>query len=71
MKVIFPALWVAWLAAFMAIEFTALGTGHPEYTLSEYVWKLEQINQAWTFVRFFVIAFCLWLLLHMGWGLFR
>ena len=70
-SIIYPLLWIAWIAAFMAIEFTALGTGHPQYTLSDYVWQLERINQAWTMLRFFVCAFCVWLFLHMAFGWLR
>jgi hypothetical protein len=39
--------------------------------LSDYVWRLEQINRTWTFLRFFVAAFCAWLFLHMTFGWLR
>lgn len=68
---IYPWLWVAWIAAFFLIELTALWSGHPQYTLSWYVWRLEQISASWTFLRFFIAAFCLWLFFHMAFGWFR
>lgn len=68
---IYATLWVVWLLAFLVIELTALWTGKPQFTLSEYVWRLEQLGRAWTFVRYFVAVFCLWLFLHMAFGWFR
>jgi hypothetical protein len=68
---VYAALWIGWIAAFLVIELTALFTGNPRYTLSEYVWRLEEINRAWTFLRFFIAAFCLWLFFHMAFGWFR
>lgn len=68
---LYPVLWIGWIAAFLAIELSALFSGHPQYTLSDYVWRLEEINSAWTFLRFFIAAFCIWLALHMVFGLFR
>lgn len=71
MRTVYPWLWLAWIASFLVIELTALFTGHPQYTLSDYVWRLEQVNRAWTFGRFFVCAFLVWLLLHLVLGWFR
>ena len=68
---LYAVLWIGWLAAFLVIEFSALFAGRPQYTLSDYVWRLERINQAWTVVRYFVAAFCIWLALHMTFGWFR
>jgi hypothetical protein len=70
-KTTYAALWIGWIAAFLAIELSALFTGHARYTLSDFVWRLEEVNRAWTFLRFFVAAFCLWLTLHLTFGLFR
>lgn len=70
-SLVYPLLWIAWIAAFLAIELSALWSGHPNWTLSEYVWKLEQINRSWTFLRFFICAFCVWLLFHLVWGFWR
>lgn len=56
--------WLAWIAVgFCPLEFYALGSGHPEWTLSYQVWHLE--GQGATFARYFVGAFLLWLLIHM------
>lgn len=71
MKTVYAALWIGWIAWFLAVEFTALGTGHPQWTLSEYVWRVEEINRGWTFLRYLVAAFCLWLALHMTFGWLR
>jgi len=71
MKLTYTLLWLGWMVAFLAIELTALFTGHSEYTLSDFVWRLEQVNRAWTFARFFIVAFCLWLTLHMAFGWFK
>ena len=30
-SVIYPLLWIAWIAAFLAIELSALWSGHPIY----------------------------------------
>lgn len=71
MKTAYAVLWIVWIVMFLAIEFTAIGTGQSRYTLSDFVWRAEEISRAWTAVRFFVICFCTWLLLHLGFGLFR
>ena len=42
---IYPLLWIAWIAAFLAIELSALWSGHSNFTLSSYCWRLEQINR--------------------------
>lgn len=68
---LYALFWIAWLALFVAIEGSALVTGHNDYTLSDYVWRLEQLGRAWTVLRFFVTAFCVWLALHMAFGWFR
>ena len=68
---VYAVLWIFWIASFLAIELSALWRGHSEYTLSEFVWRLEQLGKAWTFLRFFICAFCIWLLLHMAFGWFR
>lgn len=67
----YALLWIAWLAIFLAIELSALLTGHPQWTLSDFVWRLERLGRAWTFLRYFVAAFCVWLALHMSFGWFR
>lgn len=71
MSTLYAILWIGWIAAFLAIELAALFTGHGQFTLSEFVWRLEEVNRAWTFLRFFVMAFCIWLTLHMAFGWFK
>ena len=68
---VYAVLWIGWVAGFLAIELTAIFTGHSRFTLSAFVWRLEEINRAWTFLRYFVAVFCAWLFLHMVFGLFR
>lgn len=68
---LYAAAWITWIVAFLAIELTAIASGHSRYTLSDYVWRLEQIDAGWTFLRYFVAAFCVWLALHMIFGWFR
>jgi hypothetical protein len=68
---VYAVLWIAWLTSFLVIELSAMWTGHSEATLSEFVWRAEQLGRAWTFLRFFICAFCLWLFFHMAFGWFR
>lgn len=70
MKTAYALLWIGWIVSFLAIELTALFTGHTQYTLSDFVWRAEEVNRAWTFLRFFIAAFCIWLTLHMVFGWF-
>ena len=44
-SLVYPLLWIAWIAAFLAIELSALWSGHSNFTLSAYCWRLEQINR--------------------------
>ena len=71
MKTVYAVLWIGWIVAFAAIEFTAIGTGHNQYTLSDFIWRAEQINRAWTALRFFICAGCVFLFGHLVWGWFR
>lgn len=68
---VYAGLWIAWIVMFLAVEFTALFTGNAKYSLSDFVWRLEEINRGWTALRYLVAAFCLWLFFHMAFGLFR
>jgi hypothetical protein len=70
-SVAYPVLWVIWIAAFFAIEMSALFTGHSQFSLSELTWRLERVHHGWTFARFLVAAFCLWLAGHLVWGLWK
>lgn len=62
--------WGLWLVLLFGVpEAFALMSGHPERTLSAWVWRLEGTGP--TVGRYFIAAFLLWLLLHMVWRLFR
>jgi hypothetical protein len=71
LKTVYGVLWLLWIVSFLGIELTALWTGHYQYTLSEWVWKLERLGRAWTFARYFVAAFLLWLFFHLVFGWWR
>jgi len=68
---LYAVAWILWIAAFLAIELSALFTGHNQYTLSDFVWRLEEVNRSWTFLRYCVAVFCLFLFFHMTFGWFR
>jgi hypothetical protein len=71
MSTAYAIAWIVWVAWFLGWELTALFTGHPQWTLSEYVWRLERLGTSWTFLRYFIAAGCLWLFFHLAFGLFR
>jgi len=53
--------WLVWLLIFCVLEFTALGTGHPDNTLSEQVWRLEGNfgwPWDWSFIHVMIAGFC-------------
>lgn len=68
---VYAALWITWVTAFLGIEFSAIFTGHSQFSLSAFVWRLEEINRGWTFLRYAVAVTCLWLFFHLAFGLFR
>jgi hypothetical protein len=72
--------WACWffasISVFLAVELTALSTGHPENTLSDAVWRMEAARTGqpiyeWSFAHFaFTGGFLLlviWLTGHFGW----
>ena len=76
--------WLIWFVTsfgtFLLVETYALIKKHPEWTLSEAIWRLEkfipgQSFWAWSAGHYlFMAAFTLlifWLFFHFGWGLFR
>lgn len=71
MKTAYSIAWITWITWFLAWELTALFTGHDQYTLSDYVWRLEEINSQWTFARYLIAVSCLWLFFHLAFGWFR
>lgn len=68
---VYPWVWIAWALLFLVLELVPLAMGKPQYTLSDYVWRLEEVNAKWTFLRYVVAVACLWLFLHMAFGWFR
>jgi hypothetical protein len=70
-RYLYPWAWYAWAAAFAALEGIPLATGHTSWTLSDYVWRLEELGTPWTFLRYLIAVLSLWLFLHLTFGLFR
>lgn len=71
--------WLAWIAAFLAIEGLALADKDREDTLSEHVWKWFGVRgpdaglKGWPTVlglaaRGLLLIFLTWLLLHLSFG---
>ena len=67
----YPWVWFAWAAWFLGFELWAIATGNTRLTLSDYVWRLEEVSAPWTFLRYLVAALTLWLFLHLTFGWFR
>lgn len=67
----YPWGWYVLAVAFIVLEFTPLALHRSQYTLSDYVWKLEEINRRWTALRFFIAALCMFLFLHLSFGWLR
>ncbi len=63
--------WPIWLVgAFGIPEGIGLATGHPEWTLSDWVWKVFDVLPGdtlwqWTAVHFFLLCFMAWLTMHL------
>lgn len=68
---LYPWVWVIFVGWFALWEGFALGTGHSEWTLSDYVWRLEKLGHGWSFFRYLVAALCLWLFFHFTFGWLR
>lgn len=65
--------WVAWLAAFVAIEGAALARGRAGATLSEHIWSWLRVRRGWgkasvAIPRGALLIFLTWLLLHLAFG---
>lgn len=67
----YPWVWIAFALWFALWEGLALGTGQSGLTLSDYVWRMEELGSGWTFLRFLIGMLSLWLFLHLTFGLFR
>ena len=61
----YPWTWYALLGFFLVFEFVPIIMRKPQYTLSEYIWRLESYSPGWTAIRYFVAAICLWLFFHL------
>lgn len=68
---VYPWVWIFMILWFIVFEFTPLAAGKPQYTLSDYVWRLEEINRSWTFLRWCVASLSLFLFLHLTFGILR
>ena len=74
----YTMLWVVWLLAFGAIEWSAIKDVRQGDTLSEHIWKIigtkAAQKQTWHwFLRIGVLALLVWLIVHFmtGWTWFR
>ena len=71
---IWTVLWLAWGAAFLAIELPAAFNRRPGDTLSEHVWAWFHVHDrrptalTWT-LRAVLLAFLAWLLVHLAFGI--
>ena len=70
-KTLWSVAWIVWVCWFIAWEGTALATRRADLTLSDYVWRLEGLGAPWTALRYLVAATCLFLFLHLVFGLLR
>lgn len=68
---VYPWVWFAWAAWFVLCEGGAFALRRHDLTLSDYVWRLEEVSAPWTFLRYLVAALTLWLFLHLTFGWFR
>lgn len=66
----FTIAWGLWALAFAVIEGIGLANKKKGDTLSEHVWKIFKVREskAWTFGRFFLAAFMVWLSGHFVFG---
>lgn len=71
LRAVLKICWIIWIVSFFPIEITALLTHNARYTLSGIVWHAEALGGQWTFVRYYVAVFCVWLALHMVFGWFK
>lgn len=70
--------WIAWLIlGFGVPEGVALGTGRPQNTLSDTVWRVFQVHSGdarpwhWTFAHLLLACFLLWLTGHFVFRIWR
>lgn len=68
----YTVAWGLWIAFFAVVEGLALFNNKSGDTLSEHVWKIFKVKEQpwkWTFARFFLAAFMVWLSGHFVFGL--
>lgn len=69
--------WLAWLIlGFGVPECYALASGHPQWTLSDTVWRIFQVHANpqpwhWTVAHFLLAAFMVWLTGHFVFRIWR
>lgn len=68
---LYPWIWYAFLGIFVIGEGIPIIKKQVQYTLSEYLWRLEAVNSNWTFLRYLIAALCVWLFFHLAFGWFR
>jgi len=73
--------WLIWflvsITSFLVPELIALFSGHPENTLSDSIWRMEDLYKpgqsftSWTFAHYAFtagfIVLAVWLIGHFGW----
>jgi hypothetical protein len=67
---LYPWVWYLWGILFLIFEFVPIFTHNTKYTLSDYVWRLENYGAYWTALRYFVAVFCVWLFFHLVFRIF-
>lgn len=69
--------WALWLVVGFGLrEGIALGTGHPEGTLSESTWRWFDVVPGktiaqWSILHFILLFFMIWLFGHLAFGIWR
>jgi hypothetical protein len=68
---LYPYAWYVWGGLFVVFEFVPIAFKQDQYTLSEYIWRVEDYGPGWTALRYFIAAICVWLFFHLVFGWFR
>jgi hypothetical protein len=68
---VYPWVWWAFALWGALWESLAIGTGNSRWTLSDYIWRMEDIGAGWSALRYFVAAACLFLFFHLAFGWLR
>jgi hypothetical protein len=67
---LYPYAWYIWWGLFVVFEGIPIAFKKEQYTLSEYIWRLEGYSPGWTALRYFIAAACVWLFFHLVFRLF-